>query len=210
MQLMQRYLTVALILALAGIGRAAEAPVVVAAGEWSKPVVDSRARALRGRLVICRRTLSPERREFAVYVELQDATESVGGTMRLYCDFGRTDFRPEYKGGLHCDLRDKDQKPVKSAPFPFSGAVPGSQWVTLPSDATIRLRSSPWGIHRPDAMAISPDLGALWIIADNDPNDYFLSGTFVIDPPADRVEATNDHVWRGTITLPAVRIVNRR
>src|SRR5262245_12995271 len=116
--------------ALGGTGQAAAPPKVIAAGEWSKPVADNRARAVRGRLVLCEKLLGDHRREVAVYVELQDASEFVGGSMRLFCDFGRTDFRPEYKGGLHCELQDKDRRPVKSTPFPFGGGVPKSEWVT--------------------------------------------------------------------------------
>ena len=203
-------LAAVVIWALGASARAAEPPKVVAAGEWSKPVADNRARALRGRLVLAEKVVTDERREFVVYVELQDASEAIGGSMRLFCDFGRTDFRPEYKGGLRCEMRDKDKRPVKSTSFPFGGAVPRSEWVTLPSDATIRLRASPFGIHRPKAMAIAPDTSTLWVIADGDPNEYFLSGTFTVDPLADRAPPGDEHVWRGTIVLPAVRIVNQR
>ena len=34
-----------------------------------------------------------------------------------------------------------------------------------------------------------------------------LSGTFTIDPPASGEPTGQDHVWRGTLQLPAVRIV---
>src|SRR5262249_47660614 len=200
---------VALLIWASGSGQAADPPKLVAAGDWSKPVADARGYAVRGRLALYEKVVSDNRREVAVYVELQDAKESVGGeSMRLFCDLGRTDFRPEYKGGLRCELRDKDKRPVESTPFPFSGAVPKSEWVTLPSDATIRLRASPFGIHRPKAVAIAPDLGSLWVIGDDDANEYFLSGTFTVDP--DRVAPGDGHVWRGTVVLPAVRIVNER
>ena len=195
--------------ALGGLGQAAEGPKLIAAGEWSKPVADTRGFAVRGRLVLCEKRLSDDRREVAVYVELQDASEFVGSSMRLFCDIGKTDFRPEYKGGLQCELQDKDKKPVKTTPSAFSGAVPSSEWVTLPSDATIRLRASPFGIHRAKAMAISPDSGKLWVIDDDDPNEYFLSGTFTVDPAAGRNTIEEPHVWRGTIILPTVRIVNQ-
>jgi hypothetical protein len=189
----------------------AEPRKLVAAGEWSKPVADKRGYAVRGRLALYEWLVSDDRREVAVYVELQDSRETVGGeSMQIFCDFGKTDFRPEYKGGLKCELRDKDSQPVKSTAFPFSGAVPKSEWVTLPSDATIRLRSSPFGIHRPKSMAIAPDLSSLWVIGDEDANEYFLSGTFTVDPDADRTPPSKEHVWRGTIVLPAVRIVNQR
>jgi len=145
-----------------------------------------------------------------LYVELQDASESRGRSLQLFCDFGKTNFRPEYKGGLDCDLRDKDGRPIPAiTPFAFSGGVPGSQWITLPSDATIRLRATPFGIHRAKAIAISPHLGNVWVIGDDDPREYFLSGTFTVDPAADRTPP-GEHVWRGTIILPPARIVNRQ
>jgi hypothetical protein len=80
----------------------------------------------------------------------------------------------------------------------------------LPSDATIRLRASPFGIHRENAMALAPDLSVLWVIGDDDANEYFLSGTFSVNPAADGKSPGERHVWRGTIELPAVRIMNQR
>ncbi len=199
-----------LLWALGGPAQASDPPKLIAAGGWSKPVADGRGRAVRGRLVLCEKAVSEDRREVAVYVELQDASASVGGSMRLFCDLGRTDFRPGYKGGLRCELRDKDRRPVKPAPFAFSGGVPRPEWVTLPSDATIRLRASPFGIHRPKAMAICPGLGSVWVIGDGDATEHFLSGTFTVDPAADRIPPGEGHVWRGTVVLPAVRVVNQR
>ena len=182
----------------------------IATGEWSKPVADSRAYALRGRLVLCERVISDERHEFAIFVELQDATDSIGQGMRLYCDMGKTDFRPEYKGGLSCELVDGNKKPVATTGFPFGGAVPKSEWVSLPTQATIRLRASPFGIHRPKAKAICPHLGQMWVIADNDPKDYFLSGKFTIDPEEGKKSVADPHIWRGTLDLPSLKITNKR
>lgn len=189
---------------------AADPPKIIAESEWSKPVADERGRAMRARLVLGEKRISAERREVVVYVELQEASESIGATMRIFCDLGKTDFRPEYKGGLTCELLDKDKRPVKTEPFAFSGAVPKSEWVALPPDATVRLRASPFGVHRPKALAVCPGLAALWVIGDDDPNEYFLSGAFTVDPPADRAPPGNDHVWRGTLALPPVKIVGRR
>lgn len=196
--------------AFAGLTQAAEPSKVIAEGDWSKAVADTRAYAVRGRLVLCEKVIREDRREVTVYVELQDARDSIGGSMRIYCDFAKTDFRPEYKGGLKCKLEDKDKKLVKETSYPFGGAVPASEWVTLPSDATIRLRASPFGIHRPKAMAISPELSQLWVIGDDDPNEYFLSGTFTVDPKEGRKTIEDPHIWRGTLDLPAVRIVNKK
>ncbi|MGH8249002.1 MAG: hypothetical protein ACREUU_21555, partial [Gammaproteobacteria bacterium] len=195
-------------LALGGLCRAADVPKVIAAGDWSKPVADNRGRAVRGRLVLCQHPRSDDLREVAVYVELQDASESIGNSMLIYCDFGKTDFRPEYKAGLQTRLLDKDKKPVKPEPFAFSGGIPQSEWITLPPDGTIRLRSSRFGIRRAKGLAISPDGGGLWFIGEDDPHEYFLSGTFTVDPGADRMPPSGEgEVWRGVIELPAARIV---
>ncbi|QEL14171.1 hypothetical protein [Limnoglobus roseus] len=195
---------------LGGLGRAADPPTVVAAGEWSKAVADARSRAVRGRLVVGEKVPSADRREVAVYVELQEASEAIGESLQVYCDVGRSDFRPEYKGGLRCELRDKGGQPVKSAPFPFGGAVPKSEWLTLPPDGTIRVRSSPFGISRPKAMALAPDLGGMWVIEDGDANKYTLSGTFTVDPADGISPPKSGHVWRGKIELPQVEIVGRK
>ena len=186
--------------------RAAEPPKVLAAGDWSRPVADTRGRSVRGRLVLCETPRGDDRRHVALYVELQDASDAIGPTMRLFCDMGKHDFRGDYKGGLDCELRDKNGQPVKTTPFPFGGGVPKSEWVSLPSDATIRLRATPFGISRVKAKAICPHLGKLWVIADDDPNEYFLSGTFTIEPPDGPVAANNEHIWMGTIELPALRL----
>ena len=196
--------------AIVGLGQAADAPKLLAAGKWSKPVADTQGYALRGRLLLCEKLVSEDRREVAVYVELQDASEFVGSSMWLFCELGKIGFRPENKGGLQCELQDKDNRPVRSTMGAFGGGVPASEWVTLPSDATIRLRASPFGIHRTKALAISPNLGKLWVVADDDPNECFLSGSFTINPAGDRIPPGDGHVWRGTIILPAARIMNQR
>ena len=142
--------------------------------------------------------------------DVRPARADVGRSIQLFCDLGRNDFRPEYKAGLHCEMHDKDKRPVAGTGFPFSGAVPASQWITLPSDGTIRLRASPFGIHRPKALAIAPQLDKLWVFGEADPNEYFLSGTFTVNSAKDRTPPTEEHVWLGMIVLPAVRIANQR
>ena len=190
--------------------QAAEGNKVIAEGEWSKPVDDNRGYAVRGRLVLCEKSAGDDLREVAVYVELQDASKAIGHGMQLFCEMGKSDFRPEYKGGLQCEMHDKDKRLVNPAGFPFGGAVPISEWIRLPSDATIRLRASPFGIRRAKAMAISPELNKLWVIEDHDTNEYFLSGTFTVAPADDRLEKDGAHIWRGTIVLPAMQIKNKR
>ncbi|MFO0869728.1 MAG: hypothetical protein U0935_12420 [Pirellulales bacterium] len=184
-----------------------EPPRERAVGPWSRPVSDSRGYALRGRLVMAERQREEGLREVAVYVELQDASEHVGGTMRVFCDLGKTDFREPAKSGLHCELRGPDKRPVPSTTVLFSGAVPSSQWVLLPSDSTIRLRASPFGLYRRDSLMIASSLGSQWEIPADDRREYSLSGTFTVDPEEGRTTIQDPHIWRGTLDLPALTIV---
>lgn len=195
---------------LAGISVAAEPPKEIAVGEWSQPVTDTRGYAVRGRLVLAEKRKGDDLRETAVYIELQDASEHVGGSMRLFCDLGKTDFRELSKTGLTCVMHDKDKRPVAPTSPPFGGGTPASEWIHLPSDATIRLRASPFGIRQPGAMTISPHIGTEWVINDNDHKEYYLSGTFTIDPEEGRNTIADPQIWRGTLDLPAVQIVNQR
>ncbi len=203
--------SVALCLLVAGTYiHAAEPPKVIAEGEWSKPVDDNNGYALRGRLVLCEKPAGGDLREVAVYVELQDASEAIGMGLQIFCEMGKTDFRPEYKGGLQCEMHDKDKRVVPHTDYAFGGATPKSEWVKLPSDATIRVRATPFGVARAKEMGITPDLGKLWVIKDGDPNEYFLSGAFTVAPADKGLEKDGGHIWRGEIVLPPVRIKNKR
>ena len=200
--------TLALLLATSAL--AADGPTVIALSDWSKPVADKDGYALRARLVLCEKVVSDDRREVAVYIELQDASESIRPDLQLWCEVNKTDHRPEYKPGLRCVMTDANGNVIESKGFPFGGGVPRNQWVSLPSDATIRLRTTPFGIHRPGALAICPDLGGMLVIPDDDKTEYRLSGTFTIDPAADNKPPSDDlHVWRGTLTFPPMQIFSR-
>ena len=212
-----RFIAATVVMLFGGLLRAGLPETPLAEGAWSTAVADADGDALRGRLVVYERPLvvggrdgfpRQVRREVLVYLELQDAREFVGRPVRVFCDLGRTD--PRHKGGLHCAMVDKDRKPVPTVPFVFAGGLPASQWVALPTDATIRVRTTPFGIHREDALAIAPTADALWVIGAGDANEYFLSGTFTADEDAaagagDK-PADAGHAWRGTLELPAVRV----
>jgi len=181
---MRHYIAPALLF-LAATATAADGPIVFALSDWSKPVADKDGYALRGRLVLCEKVVSEDRREVAVYIELQDASDFIGHGMQLWCEVAKHDFRPEYKSGLHCEMTNKDGKRIESQGFAFGGGVPKNQWVSLPVDSTVRLRTTPFGIHREGALAICPHLGGMWVIPDDDKDEYRLSGTFTFDPAAD-------------------------
>jgi hypothetical protein len=181
---------------------------MLAVGEWSEAVADNRGYALRGRLVLCRHPRADGHAETVVYVELAEAGDAIGEAMHLYCDLGKHDFRPEYRGGLKCELRDPDGRLAPTSPGPFGGAVPLSLWVTLPTDASIRLRASPFGVYRPGALTIVSDLVSWWVIPADDTNEYTLSGAFTIDPSRDVTPPNEGHVWRGTLDLPGVKVTS--
>ena len=119
---------------------------------------------------------------------------------------GKTDFRAEYQGGLNCELLDKNNKPVKTSAFAFGGAVPKSEWVTLPVDATIRLRATPFGLRRDNARVVCPHLGAMWVIDNSDKSEYQLKATFTVQQMDNQNEVQPMHAWTGKLLLPPIRI----
>lgn len=176
---------------------------VIAVSDWSEPVADNRGYALRARLVIA--YTGHTDRDTGVYVELQDASGHVGGSMAVYFD-----------GGLNCELRDAEGKVVPQSPFAFSGACPNSCWIMMPSDSTVRLRANCFGIGKPqgDGLAISVP-GKYWVIPADDTREYFLSGSLTVIPPKDRVSfpdftGLDVQVWRGTLTFPKMKISVKR
>jgi hypothetical protein len=189
-----------------GLAPAAEPGAVLAEGAWSKAVASGDGDSLRGRLVLVERRVvvggrahfpRQERHGVSVYVELQNARDVVGPALRVYCDF---------VNNLRCRMVDKDGNDVASKPGAFGGGVPQAEWVSLPCEASIRVRSSPFGLHRENAVVISPTLHGGWVIEDNDPKEYFLSGTFTANQATEK--ESDEHVWRGTLELPAIRVAS--
>ena len=202
---------ITLFIAQVGYSQSNPIPKLIAEGDWSKPVTDKHGFSVRGRLIFCVKHMKQARREFAVYVELQDVTNSVNsGGMELFCDMGKIDFRPEYKGGLQAELRDKRGNVFKPTGYPYGGAIPLSEWIRLPSDGLIRVRATPFGIDRGRSMVISPEMNKLWVIGEDDRDEYFLSGSFTIDPVPEQKPMSAGHIWRGKIDLPTVRLSNQR
>jgi len=176
-------------------------------GEWSESVADRRGYSLRGRLVLVDKVGHHGHRESVLFVELQDSCPFIGNGIQVFCDMGKTDFRPEYQGGLNCELLDKNNQPVKTVSFAFGGAVPRSEWVKLPVDASIRVRATPFGIRRDNAKVICAHLGATWVIENRDKSEYVLKGSFIVQPRDDKGIDESLHAWSGKLVLPPLRIV---
>lgn len=164
-------------------------------GAWSAPVTDNRGFALRGRLVVRVRPRDKGQRESAVFVELQDASQMIHGGMRVL-------FDPE---GLRCTLHDSQKRPVPAAGFAFGGATPRTTWVELPTDGTVRLRVSPFGVWQPGALAICPHPGTQWRLDPRAKGAFALSGTFTVAPEG-APPVSDPQIWRGALTLPPVAI----
>jgi hypothetical protein len=168
-----------------------EAEPQAAAGEWSEP-----ADGLRGRLLLAQgRTLADGKAlETLVYVELENVAGTHPRERAVY-------FAP---GELRCKLAHADGRTAPEYPFGDSGGRggPGEAWVTLPDDSLIRLRANPSGYGSPDGLHIALSNGN-YLIKTGDPDEYHLSGTLTITPPAGHNRAD---AWAGSLKLPAVKL----
>ena len=192
---------------------------VIAVGNWSEPVGDSRGYKLRGRLLICE---TPRHRgpgggcDIAVYLELQECSDCVGATLQVYCNMEGDellgpDFKRVEKAGGCWELRDAADNPVAQSPFAYSGAAPGKYWMTLPCDSTVRLRATLFGGGRLEDGRLGIALPSqYWVIPARSTNDYFLSGTFAVSPPTNSIDELKFHVWQGTLKLPKIKIPVRK
>ncbi len=177
---------------------------VVAMGAWSEPVASESGQKIRGRLLMC---AYPDHRgptnrlDVGVYVELQEWSDSFGGPVHVYCDFME---------GFKCDLLDAAGKPPEPVGTGFSGGVPGSFWVSLPTCGSMRLRASTYsgGRLRTESLGLWFAGGGLWTIKAADTNTYFLSATLKVTPPKNNFDQRD--VWQGKLTLPKMQIPPRR
>jgi hypothetical protein len=176
----------------------------IAWSEWSVPT-ESTAQGLggtlRARLLIQEGHLPGEerkQRETLVFLELQN----VGlRDLEIYCNLEK---------GLQCDLRDSDNKPPPPVGTAGNGGYPGPCWIALPRDATIRVRASWYGFGMPKEKGLLIPLFHPLILEATNTKDYWLSGTFVVAPPKDRVGAVDWSVWSGTLSLPRFKISAKR
>jgi len=187
---------------------AAQETNAIAISEWSEPVdysADGKNCALlRGRILILEGR-SPAHAgklvETQVYLELQNVSTSVTGPMLLY-------FDP--REGMKCELQDALGRPAPEEGSGGSGSFPSACWITLPYDSTTRLRTSWYGYGMAHEYGLMIPLFHPLTIRANNTNDYYLSGTFTVTPPTNRVSPLDYCVWRGTLNIPKTKIQVRR
>jgi hypothetical protein len=161
---------------------------------------------LRGRLLLCQVPWrGPDSTpDIGVYLELEEVSDFGVAPVEVCCDLSATNRND----GLWCNLRYADGRPVPEGGV-YSGALPSSVWVTLPAFSNIRLKVS-GGTAKTTGNWIQITLTRqMWNFPSSYTNDCFLSGTFTVNPPADLVTPytpSNHHVWKGSLSLPAVRI----
>jgi len=168
---------------------AAEPPL--AAGDWSEPVD-----GLRGRLLLGQGRSLPDlkARETLVYVEIEEVADAYAGDRAVYFD----------PAALQCKLAQADGKPVPEHPSGGSGGRggPPAGWVTIPSDAMMRLRANPSGYGTPDGLHIAL-ANAHYLLKTGETGEYRLSGTLTVTPPAGHGRA---NAWAGVLKLPPVKV----
>ena len=174
-------------------------PGVIGVGEWSEPVSDGDGYTLRGRLVVCDDRPASASGHARVYLELEHMFKgSWTSALEVYHDIQGT--------ALNLELRDGHDQPVPPKPVAIRAPSLPPSWITLPCDATARLRGDLCHLSthpKPDGLQILIGSGN-WVIPTNAPAEFYLSGTFT--PPADHPSALKYHVWQGTLKLPKVKI----
>ncbi len=181
-------------------------PSVLALGPWSEPVRTANYMKLRGRLKICEypdnRGMAPKM-DVALYVELQEFSDSVGGVVEVY-------FDPQ---GLKCDMVDSAGKPAPQAFTVFGGAVPGAVWIRLPSFDSEVLRVTPHngGGRMPDGgFELWASIPQAWKLKADDTKTYYLSGELTIKPPTDHKSDNPQRIWSGTLKLTKMAVSTKQ
>jgi hypothetical protein len=172
---------------------------LIATGGWSEAVNDQ-DHWLRGRLLVYDENGGGSANHARVYLELQHVFH--GGwdkPIEIYFNVG-------FGGVVSFELNDAFGKPVPQEPTAIRGPAPPPSWVTLPCDATVRLRADIYNLgtqSKPAGLVIFAN-GGRWVVHPDATNDVFLSATFT--PATNHPSPLNYHVWQGMLKLPAVKI----
>jgi hypothetical protein len=180
---------------------------ILAQSEWSEPVTSVQGQTLRARLMITQGH-SPAHAgpwpETMVYLELQNVTGSAGLPMQIYFDPGR---------GLRCKLLDAKGNAPPVVGGGGSGGGAGPCWITLPYDASVRLRANMYGYGKQVGAGLliqmSPPTMQRWNLRAGDTNVYFMTGIFTATLPTNHVAknfAEKRSIWNGTLELPKMRV----
>ena len=173
---------------------------VIGTGTWSEVVVDSKGYGLRGRLLVYDDHVRESENHARVYLELQHVFRDFWGfPMEFHFDLSHTNE-------LHFELHDAHGQPMASTGIAIVGMLPPPYRVVLPCDSTLRFRADSCNLgpgSRPDGLEILT-FPVCWMLPPGSTNSYFLSATFT--PPKDSPSSPDNHVWQGTLRLPAVKI----
>ena len=181
---------------------------LVAVGDWSTPIADPDGYTLRGRLLVARplapKTAGRNRAVFVhnarVYVELEHLFTGAWYEPIEICFDAVKDLR--------FAMHDAFDQLIPSEAVMIRGPVPRPSWVTVPCDATLRLRADlRMGTEngRKDVLTIGTADGH-WTIGPGTTKDLFLSGRFTAT--TNQPSAFLYHRWRGTLNLPKVKLPN--
>jgi hypothetical protein len=160
--------------------------------------------SVRGRLLVCyghSPAYGGELPETQVYLELQNVSTALVGPLEIY-------FDPQ--NGLQCELLDIHNQPPPATGGGGSGAFPSTCWITLPYDATMRLRVSWYGYGMLQKEGLKLPLYHELVIRAGNTNNYFLSGTFTVSDPTNHITPPGHHVWQGKLILPKTLIAVER
>lgn len=180
---------------------------LLAVSDWSEPVgyreVGKHGCSIRGRLLICEGYSSAytgKTPETQVYLELHNVSNGVGSPIELYCDV---------RDGLQCELLDGHGQAAPTPPT-FNGGFPEACWITLPHDATVRLRASWYGHGTQEGSDLRVPVYHELAVPAGTTNDYFLSGTFTVAPPTNHVFSPGHEIWKGKLVLPRFQVPRRK
>ncbi|HUZ07859.1 MAG TPA: hypothetical protein VMV89_10285 [Candidatus Paceibacterota bacterium] len=168
---------------------------IIAAGDWSAPT-----NGLRARLLFSEDAKFNGTEMGVVYLELQNVSDA-GNPMEVYYNIDHA---------LHCQIADASDKPFHQPEMMDADIMsPGSYWLVLPHDSTLRFRISVngWGIPKDGGLLIGL-MSVMWLIPPTMHTDLFFSGSFNVNPPQNRRDGIP--AWKGVLKLPPVKIPVKR
>lgn len=170
-------------------------PHILAMGAWSKPVSNSDGFKVRGRLLVCDYS-----EPAALYVELQECSDSLGPIGELYWD-------PQ---ALACEMTDRTGKAVPpSFVRPFIGPTwPTSCWIKLPSRSSMLLRISTYAGGRMSDGSFEVWAARLqaWRLKPNDTATYFLAGELTTKSAPNLKPDNPQRLWTGKLQFPKMEL----